>query len=126
MTEPKKRRVRKGGVQPKGGTVVGDRLFLAILKQQGLPAPTPEYQFHPTRRWRWDWCWPDHKLALEVQGGIWAKGAHSSGVGIQRDIEKFSEGAALGWRLLLCEPKNLPTLGTADLIRRALRGRTEG
>ena len=117
------RRATKGGKTPAPKTKAADRLFRAVLAQQGLPQPEAETMFHPTRKWRWDYCWPAQKLALEVQGGIWVKGAHSSGVGIQRDIEKFSEGAALGWRLLLVEPKFLPTLQTAGLIRRALEYR---
>ena len=116
----RRRPVTKGGVQPKGQTA--HRIFLAILKQQGIPAPEPEVQFHPTRKWRWDYAWPQHTLALEVQGGVWSGGSHGRGSGIVRDMEKYSAGAVLGWRLLLVEPKQLPTLGTATLIREALAG----
>lgn len=28
-----------------------------------------EHRFHPTRRWRFDFAWPDEKVALEVEGG---------------------------------------------------------
>ena len=30
---------------------------------------TPEYRFHPTRKWRFDYAWPENKIALEVEGG---------------------------------------------------------
>ena len=108
-----------------------DPLFKAALQQAGLPLPKPEYRFHPERKWRGDYAWPDamhgpfgdmveFPLALEVQGGIWSRGRHATGAGIKGDMEKFSEGAALGWRLLLVEPKDLCSPNTMDLIRRAL------
>lgn len=112
------RRATKGGVVPKGAAA--QRLFLAILQQQGLPAPTLEHRFHPDRKWRWDYAWPSHRVALEVQGGVWTGGRHGRGSGIVKDMEKYTAGAVLGWRLLLVEPKQLPTLGTATLIREAL------
>jgi len=38
----------------------------------GLPAPTPEYRFHATRRWRFDYAFVQQKIAVEVEGGVWA------------------------------------------------------
>jgi very-short-patch-repair endonuclease len=37
---------------------------------------------------------------IEVEGGIWQKGGHSSGTGITRDIEKGNLAALAGWRVL--------------------------
>ena len=109
-------------------------LFRAALKAAGLPMPVAEYEFakEEGRKFRWDFAWPENvqqvwhdiyvsrRLALEVQGGVWSRGAHGRGTGITRDMEKFSLGAALGWRLLLVEPKALCTQETMSLIRRAL------
>jgi len=119
----------------KAATPLIDPLFKAALLHAGLPLPVPEVKFCETRRWRWDYCWWTYwqdvvstpgdvfrrpGLALEVQGGIWSRGRHATGAGIKGDMEKFSEGAALGWRLLLVEPKDLCSPATMDLIRRAL------
>ena len=113
----------------KAATPLIDPEFKAALLAAGLPLPKPEYRFHPERKWRWDYAWPNASLfspldytnlALEVQGGIWSRGRHATGAGIKGDMEKFSEGAALGWRLLLVEPKDLASPTTMDLIRRAL------
>lgn len=117
----------------KAATPLIDPLFKAALLHAGLPLPVPEHRFHETRKWRWDYAWTKleytHeystfviylKVALEVQGGIWSRGRHATGAGIKGDMEKFSEGAALGWRLLLVEPKDLCSPATMDLIRRAL------
>jgi DNA-binding CsgD family transcriptional regulator len=35
----------------------------------GLPTPEPDYKFHPTRKWRIDRAFVDHKLAVEIEGG---------------------------------------------------------
>lgn len=40
-----------------------------MLRTAGLPAPTPEYAFHHSRKWRFDYAWPAVNVALEVQGG---------------------------------------------------------
>lgn len=95
-------------------------LFRAALKTAGLPIPTPEFAFAEGRKFRWDYAWVPQKVALEQQGGIWVRGAHGRGTGIVRDIEKFSLGAALGWRLLLVEPKDLCSAHNLNLIRMAL------
>lgn len=70
----------------------------------GLPEPIPEYRFAPPRRWRFDYCWPLLKLALEVDGGGWINGRHSRGAGIEKDAEKVNAAAALGYRVLRATP----------------------
>lgn len=48
---------------------------------------------------RADFAWPAAKVAVEVQGGIWIKGGHSSGSGIDRDAAKSFLAQADGWML---------------------------
>ena len=98
--------------------------FDTFCKAKGLPTPVAEYRFHPTRKWRMDWAWADQKLALEIDGGVWVRGAHGRGTGIVRDQEKGREAAALGWRIIRCQPKELFTPGVLDAINRALKWRT--
>lgn len=95
----------------------------AFCKAKGWPIPEAEVRFHPTRKWRFDWAWADHKLALEIDGGVWVRGAHGRGTGIVRDQEKGREAAALGWRIIRCQPKELFTPGVLDAINRALKWR---
>ena len=53
----------------------------------------------PGRKYRWDFAFPNHRLMVEVQGGIWrAKGAHNTGDAITRDCEKSAVAAVYGWR----------------------------
>src|SRR3990167_10550174 len=63
-----------------------------------LPLPTAEYRFHPVRRWRLDLAWPDRKLYVEVDGGIWVGGRHNRGPGDEKDCEKLNAAAVGGWR----------------------------
>jgi very-short-patch-repair endonuclease len=72
----------------------------AQMRAAGLPAWTPEHRFHPTRRWRLDYAWPERLLAVEVHGGVWADGRHTRGAGFTGDREKMNEAALLGWRVL--------------------------
>lgn len=69
----------------------------------GLPVGRPEFLFHPTRKWRTDRAWPDHKLLVEVDGGAWLPGgghSHGKGKGFERDRVKDAEALLLGYRVL--------------------------
>ena len=93
--------------------------LVALCRNAGLPIPTPEWQFHPARRWKFDYAWPLQLIALEVEGGIWRQGggAHSHPSNIVRDLEKYSEAAILGWRVLRVPPEELRTNGMDYLFR---------
>ena len=62
--------------------------------------PERELRFHPVRRWRFDFAFPDAKVAVETEGGIWIRGRHSRGKGFENDCFKYSAAAALGWAVL--------------------------
>jgi very-short-patch-repair endonuclease len=71
----------------------------------GLPEPVPEYKFHPTRKWRFDFAWIEHHVALEIEGGIWTRGAHVRGKHFLSDMEKYNEAGKLGWRVFRFTPQ---------------------
>lgn len=96
------------------------RVFLAVLKQNGLPTPTPEFRFHPTRKWRVDYAFEPQRLALEVEGGVWTRGRHTRGSGFLRDVEKYNELAARGWRLIRTTPDGLCSPDTLRVLTLAL------
>jgi hypothetical protein len=72
----------------------------AILAAVGVPPPDREHRFAPPRRWKFDYAWPAHQLALEVEGGTWVRGRHSRGKGYAADCEKYNAAALMGWRVL--------------------------
>lgn len=85
------------------------KLLKMQLEINGLPLPTPEFMFHPTRKWRIDFAWPDLKLALEVEGGVYTQkgGGHRSISGWDANQEKYNELTVMGWFLLRVTPDQL-------------------
>ncbi len=67
-----------------------------------LPVPLTEYAFAKAegRRYRFDFCWVEQKVAAECEGGTWVKGAHSRGKHFESDAEKYNLAALLGYRVL--------------------------
>ena len=97
-------------------------LFTSICKADLGVECVKEYKFCPTRRWRYDYAIPEYKIALEVEGGVWTGGRHTSSVGFLKDIEKYNTGALLGWRIFRTVPDELYTKKTIDLIKAAIKG----
>ena len=91
------------------------------LRAVGLPLGEREYRFHPSRRWRFDVAWPDQMVALEIDGGTWIYGRHSTGTGFERDSEKMSEAAVLGWRVLRVTPAMIRSGMALGFVERILR-----
>ncbi len=56
-----------------------------------------EFMAIPGRRYRWDFRIADTRYLVEIQGGTWIKGGHSTGAGIQRDCTKAQLAVAYGW-----------------------------
>lgn len=71
--------------------------FAAQIANAGLPTPEREFVFHPTRAWRFDFCWIDALIAIEIDGGTWTSGRHTRGKGYEEDAEKRNEAALMGW-----------------------------
>ena len=94
--------------------------FVAYCRANGLPEPEPECGFHPERAWRFDYGWREHRVALEVEGGAFTQGRHTRGAGFAEDVDKYSEAAALGWRIVRTLPKHLYDATTLDRLKRAL------
>ena len=74
--------------------------FALQIKSMNLPEPVREFKFHPSRKWKFDFAWTDINLAVEIEGGVWSGGRHSTGVGFTLDCEKYAEALCLGWRVL--------------------------
>ena len=67
----------------------------------GVDGLEREYRFHPKRRWRFDFAWPEFKVAVEVEGVVWGgSGRHQRAAGYAADCEKYNEALLLGWRVL--------------------------
>lgn len=82
---------------------------------------TPEFKFHPVRKWRFDFALAKG-IAVEVDGGIWVQGRHSRGGGMEEDFVKMNEGALLGWRVLRFSTGQVKSGMAIDTIKRAIKG----
>jgi hypothetical protein len=74
------------------------------LSAAAYPPPVVELVFAPPRRWRFDLAWPEQMIAVEVEGGSYVGGRHSTGPGFWRDCEKYNAAVVLGWRVLRFTP----------------------
>lgn len=59
-----------------------------------------EYRFCHERKWRFDFAWPDRKVAVEIEGGLYKGGRHTSIIGFEGDCEKYNAAAMKGWMVL--------------------------
>lgn len=56
-----------------------------------------ELQFHPERKWRFDWAFPEKMIAIEYEGLMSEKSRHTTVKGFTGDAEKYNEAQRLGW-----------------------------
>lgn len=94
--------------------------FSIVCTGVGLPRPVEEHRFHSTRRWRFDYAWPERLIALEVEGGVWSGGRHTRGAGFVGDMEKYNAAGVAGWRVFRVQPKELTSAKTLNMLRAVL------
>lgn|GEM_PF-1410349 len=120
--------------------------FYLLCLSEGLPEPLwgdNELRFHPTRRWRFDFAWPDYNVAVELEGGVFTHGRtrtnesgekvqqksrHLTPSGFGEDCKKYGEAAILGWLVIRLDTKMAKDGSGLDLLVRALtvRGWSKG
>jgi very-short-patch-repair endonuclease len=88
--------------------------------RQGDLEPEREYQFHDGRKWRLDFAWPVHKVGVEIDGGMWIKGGHNTGVGSHQDRNKANAAAALGWLVLRYDEQHLREVVAVDIYQQII------
>lgn len=112
--------------QPRTGLIPRPDHVAALLMQIRAVIPAHalgayrEYQFHDSRKWRFDLAFPVRRVAIEVDGGAFIAGRHARGAGIRSDCEKFSEAAAMGWRVLRVLPEHVESGQALAWLERAL------
>jgi len=74
--------------------------LLRAIRDAGLPRPVREHRFHNVRRWRFDLAYPDCKVAIEVDGGVYTRGRHTTGRGYTADQYKGNMAIEMGWLVL--------------------------
>src|SRR3990167_4527452 len=97
-------------------------LILRSEQAKGIPVPMEEFKFAaPERQWRFDFAFYP-KVAVELEGGLFVQGGHSRGMAHIRDMEKFNEAAARGWRVLRFTNQHLrDPWAVIQLLKRTLK-----
>ena len=100
--------------------------LLGQIADAGLPKPRTEYRFHAHRQWRFDLCWKERLVALEIEGGIWmqtetgrSKG-HAHPKRFLQDLDKYNEAALYGWTVIRVTPAMIHDGRAIELLKRAL------
>ena len=99
-----------------------ENIFAAQLDAVGLDGYVREYQAIPGRRYRFDFCWVKERLAVEIQGGTYSRGAHARPLGIKRDYEKGNLAVQFGWRVLQFDADMVKSGQALEFTEKMLRG----
>ncbi len=100
-------------------------LFHNQLKKGQLPIAWHEFVFAEGHKWRFDFAWPEKRLAVEIEGGTYTRGRHQRPVGFADDCRKYNHAALLGWRVLRFTGDMVRSGEGVDLVRIALLGKLE-
>jgi very-short-patch-repair endonuclease len=98
-----------------------EELLFQHIKLVGLPTPEREYRFAPPRRYRADFAYPERKILVEVQGGIYTRGAHSRGIGLERDYEKLNLAQLLGYKVFQFSRKMIESGEAISILEKSLK-----
>ena len=129
--QARKLRITPPGRKSRVATATVD--FAMLCGKLGFPVPMPEYRFCPPREFAFDWCWPELRVALEKDGGIYGRGkacpvckrravgAHTSIQRLKSDQEKSNIAAIMGYCVLHARPEQFESGEVFELVRQALR-----
>lgn len=147
-----------GAKKPRGRSKNADveDLFAFQCSSRGLPQFIREHEFAKKafgRRWRLDFAFPGHMLAIEIEGIVVAKaiiggdrvelkigqrdaiaimggqerlvsmGRHAHADGFREDCRKYAAAAELGWTVIRFDPKMVRKLEAIEATMRCLIAR---
>ncbi len=69
--------------------------FSLHLRANKFPPCVREFEFFEGRGWRFDFAWPERKIAIEVEGEV-----HRLKNRFDGDMEKYAMALLSGWRVL--------------------------
>lgn len=113
----------KRAARPASAKSQWEAKLLGDLVAAGLPEPVTQYKWCHGRRFAADFAYPDARILIEVQGGVFQGGGgrHNRGVGYEADRAKINEAQLLGWHVLEFGTSQVRDGTAAQTIARALR-----
>ena len=100
-----------------------EETFAFQLQALGLTDYVREYRAIEGRKLRFDFCFEGARLLVEINGGTFAKGGHSTGIGIRRDYEKNNLAQLAGWRCLMFDGESVRTGEAVEIVKKALEAK---
>lgn len=112
----------------------GERGFEFQCRAYRLPPVHPQFVLqHSTgelaektgrpRIWRFDFAFVEHKVIVEIDGGVWVGGAHAHPVDITRNMAKRNDAALAGFIVLAFTPKQVKKGEAIAFTQRVLASR---
>jgi len=95
--------------------------FAFIWARDGFDGgePETEFAFDPVRKWRFDFCWPEFKIAVEIDGFGYG---HQAKNRISDNNEKRNAAIEAGWLVLVFDSALLNSAEkVADAVELACR-----
>lgn len=102
----------------------GEEMFSLHCRALGL-IPESEFKFCEDRRWRFDFCFPEEMVGVEIEGAVWTSGRHTRGSGYVKDMEKYNTAALLGYRVLRFSTEMVNSGIAIDFVEKILKGRKQ-
>lgn len=106
---------RLGKALPRPLSQAEETLALALRFVDAKPAKR-EYRFHKTRKWRFDFAWPDAMVAVEVEGVTYEGGRHQRVEGFNADLEKYEAAMLDGWTVYRCSAAMIKSGRAVEVI----------
>jgi hypothetical protein len=114
-------------------------LMAKHLAELGVKAGA-EFEFAPPRKWRFDFAFTckrntperwglvgdmrSYKVAIEIEGGVFAQGRHTRGAGFTEDCIKYCHAAAMGYCVFRFTTSQVLSGYAKEFISKFLEGRT--
>ena len=85
------------------GSAAEDELA-ALFRKERVKGWKRQHRYVPGRMFRADFAFPEQKLIVEVDGGVFNRRAHGSVAGIIADMQRTNLAAINGWRVMRFRP----------------------
>lgn len=112
------------------GTKIVVKVIEAIRERPGLPRDAREWRWRLDQKWKFDLAFPCRKVAIEIEGGVFAGGearkGHGGGAAYHANCDKYNQAQIDGWIVLRFTAKHIDRAldRLVDTIEDALKSRS--